>query len=137
MSKKEKILKKLKREMEDDPSKEMPDLDAYVAAQMELNELRKQYGIEPEQKEGKISHLISSFFERRDAREKVLVNRKRHLLLTIFLGWAGAHRFHAKQYLLGTLYLVFCWTGVSFAMTIIDLLEIIPIPPDEDGNILV
>lgn len=126
-----------KEKKQQDPMQEMANLDEFVAAQMELNELKKQQGIEPEKKEGSISHLISSFFQRRDAREKVLVNRKKHLKLAIFLGWLGAHRFHAKQYVLGTIYLLTCWTGFSFAMTIVDLVEIIPIPPDEDGNILV
>ena len=110
-------------------------IDDYLAADAELKALRKEHGIE--EKEGKISHLISSFFERRDAREKVLVNKKKHLLLALFLGWCGGHRFHAKQYVLGVLYLVFFWTGMPMAMTIIDLMQIIPIPADENGDILI
>lgn len=86
-------------------------------------------------KEGKLSHLISSYFERRDAREKVTVNKKKHLLLAIFLGWAGGHRFHARQWFLAWAYLLLCWTGISAAMTIVDILEIIPMPADENGNI--
>ena len=62
-------------------------IDDYLAADAELKALRKEHGIE--EKEGKLSHLISSFFERRDAREKVLVNKKKHLLLALFLGWCG------------------------------------------------
>ena len=41
-----------------------------------------------------------------------------------------------KQYLLGILYLATCWTGYSVAMSIIDLLIILPKKPDEDGYIL-
>ncbi|MGN0970101.1 MAG: TM2 domain-containing protein [Evtepia sp.] len=110
-------------------------IDDYLAADAELKALRKEHGIE--EKEGKLSHLISSFFERRDAREKVLLNKKKHLLLAIFTGWFGGHRFHAHQYVLGVLYLVFFWTGVPMAMTIIDLMQIIPIPADENGDILI
>lgn len=115
-------------------------LEEYYRAQCELEDLREQYGIEPpeeEKKEGKISHMVSSFFERRDAREKVCVNKKKHLKLAIFLGWAGAHRFHAKQKVLGIVYLLTCWSGFSVAMTIIDILEIIPIQADENGNIMI
>lgn len=116
-------------------TREKFDIDEYVALQRELNELRRDQGIEPEKKEGGISRLISSYFERKDAKEKVTVNKKKHLLLCIFLGWAGGHRFHARQYLLGIVYLLTCWSGFSIAMSIIDLLIIIPIPADENGNI--
>lgn len=126
-----------KKQSPKDPSQQMVNLDEYVAVQQELDELKKQYGMEPEHKEGRVSHFISSLFQRHDDREKVLVNRKKHLWLTFLLGWAGAHRFRAKQYVLGCFYLATCWTGFSIAMTIIDLVEMIPIPPDEDGNILI
>ena len=111
-------------------------LEEYLAAKAELEELRKEHGIEPENKEGPISRAISNFFDRRDAREQVKVNKKKDLLLCIFLGWAGAHRFYQKQYLLGFLYLAVCWSGYSVAMSIIDLLIIFPKQADEDGNIL-
>lgn len=117
---------------QNNPAEENIDLDEYASLQMELNELKHEQG-----KEGKISRLISSYFERKDAREKVCVNKKKHLLLAIFLGWAGAHRFHAKQNVLGIIYLLTCWVGFSTAMTVIDILEIIPIPADENGNILI
>lgn len=110
------------------------DIDEYIALQRELDELRRQNGLS---KEGRISHMISSFFERREGREKVLVNRKKLLLLAVFTGWMGGHRFYTKQYKLAVFYLLFFWTGVPMAMTIIDLLEFIPIPVDENGNILV
>lgn len=126
-----------KKQSPKDPSQQMVNLDEYVAVQQELDELKKQYGIEPEHKEGKISHLISSFFQRRDEREKVPVNKKKYLWLTFLLGWSGAHRFRTKQYLLGCIYLCTCWSGFSAAMSIIDLVEAIPKTPDEDGNILI
>lgn len=107
----------------------------YLDAQMELEQLQKEHGIEP--KEGKLSHAVSSFFERRENREKVLVSRKKLLLLAVFTGWMGGHRFYLHQYKLGVLYLLFCWTGVPMAMTIIDLMEFIPVPPDENGNVLI
>ena len=113
----------------------MANIEAYAAAQLELDELRRQQG--EESKEGKISSIISGFFKRREEREKVLLSRKKLLLLTVLLGWCGAHRFYSRQYLLAALYLLFFWTGIPLAMAIIDLLVYIPIPPDENGNILV
>jgi TM2 domain-containing membrane protein YozV len=107
----------------------------YLDAKQELEELQKQYGIE--QKEGRISGLISRIFNHRENRAKVKINRKKYLWMTVLGGWFGLHRFVAKQYVLGLLYLLLCWTGFPIAMTIIDLLIIIPLPPDENGDILV
>lgn len=111
-------------------------LEEYLAAKSELEELEKKYGLAEERKEGPISRAISNFFDRRDARELVKVNKKKDIWLCVLLGWAGAHRFYQKQYLLGFLYLAVCWSGYSVAMSIIDLLIIFPKQPDEDGNIL-
>lgn len=111
-------------------------VEEYLQAKNELDELRKQNGIEPENHEGPISRAISNFFDRREARELVKVNKKKDIWLCVLLGWAGGHRFYQKQYLLGFLYLALCWSGYSMAMSIIDLLIIFPKQPDEDGNIL-
>lgn len=110
------------------------DLDEYAALHRELEELKLQQG---QKKEGTVSRLISGFFRRQDERKKVSVNKKKHLLLAIFLGWAGVHRFQAKRWVLGSIYLLTCWSGFSVAMTIVDILEIIPMKPDENGNILI
>ncbi len=106
-----------------------------AAAQAELNALREQYGIAPEEKG--LKRLISNFFSWRETREKHPVKKKTLLWLAVLLGWCGGHRFYSKRYVLGALYLVFFWSGVPIAMTIIDLMEIIPIPADENGYIMV
>lgn len=104
--------------------------------QMELEETKRKYGIEDEpKKEGRISRAISGFFDRRDAREKQWVSKKKYMLLML-LGIFGAHRFYAKQYPTAVFYLVTCWCGISIAMTIIDVLVVIPMQPDENGYIL-
>lgn len=118
----------------DHPQEEHIDLDEYVALQRELDELKIKTG---EKKEGGITRLISSCFEKKESHEKVCISKKKHLLTAILLGWAGGHRFQAKQYGLGILYLLTCWSGFSMAMTIIDILIIIPMQPDENGNILI
>lgn len=106
-----------------------------VALEQELHDLKKEQGIE--EKEGKISRAISRFFERRDAKEALALSKKKYILLAVFTGWLGGHRFYAKQYVLAILYLVLFWTGFSIAMTIIDLLVVIPKEADENGMILI
>ena len=49
------------------------DLDEYVALERELDELERETGVRQEKG---LSRLISSFFERQDARERVLFNKK-------------------------------------------------------------
>lgn len=108
-----------------------------LLAQMELEELQRKYGVEDEPKrEGRISRAISGFFDRRDAREKQLVSKKKYMLLML-LGIFGAHRFYARQFPTALFYLATCWTGISTAMTVIDVLVVIPMQPDENGNILI
>lgn len=122
-----------------DPGKERVNYEEYMAAQAELSYLREKYGIEdPDaKKEGKISRMISSFFERQDARQKVLVSRKKFLWLLVLAGWCGGHRFYAHHYKVAIFYLLTCWTGMSIAMSIIDFLQFVPYPVDENGCILV
>ena len=115
------------------PQAEEPiNLDEYVALNRELHELQVEQGVK---KEGKISRMISGFFEKKENKPKIKISKKKHLWTAILLGWAGGHRFQAKQYGLGLLYLATCWSGFSMAMTIVDLLIIIPKPVDEDGCI--
>lgn len=116
---------------------ERVSFEEYYKLQQELEETKRQYGIEDEpKKEGRISHAISSFFEWRESREKHLLRKKTYILLAAFTGILGGHRFYARQYILGTLYVLLCWTGFSIAMTVIDFLVVIPMQPDENGNIL-
>ena len=96
-----------------------------------------ELGISGIRQEKGLSRLISSFFERQDARERVLVNKKKLMWVAFLLGWCGGHRFMLKQKWVGLLYLAFCWTSFPIAMTIVDFLQYIPMKPDENGNILV
>ncbi len=80
---------------------------------------------------------IDYLFALREKRQPVKVKRSTYLLVALFLGWCGGHRFMSKQYGLFILYLVLFWTGFPIAMTIIDLLIVIPIKADDDGYILI
>lgn len=115
--------------------KEEVTMEEYLAAKAELDAVREEYGVRP--REGRISRAISEFFNKRDVREQQKVNRKKYLLLALFTGWMGGHRFYARQWAVAVLYLVLFWTGFPLAMTIIDLLAAIPRKADKDGNICV
>ena len=110
------------------------DIDEYVALQRELDELQKEAGTYEEKG---LKRLISSYFERKDARDKILISKKKLLWTALLLGWCGGHRFMLKQRVLGFVYLAFCWTIFPICMTLVDIIEYIPMKPDENGNILV
>ncbi len=109
--------------------------DDYLALQQELDRTRKEYGVEV--KEGRISRMISNFFDKRENREPQPVLRKKYLLLALFTGWMGGHRFYARQYPTAILYLLLFWSGFPIAMTLIDLMVAIPKEADKDGKILI
>lgn len=119
--------------MRAESKKQEVTLEEMAAVQAELDEVRRAHGITVE--EGRLSGLISRFFDKRQERKKQLVNRKKYVLLAVFTGWMGGHRFYAKRYPLAILYLLLFWTGFPFAMTLVDLMAAIPIPADENGNI--
>lgn len=104
-------------------------------AQDELNRLKKEHGLEEEEKG--VKKLITKAFDKREAREKVLISKKKYMILAACLGFLGGHRFYAKQYTTAILYLLLCWTGISITMTIIDLMIVVPMEKDENGCILI
>ena len=114
---------------------ESVSMKEYLDASMELEKLRKENGIEVEEKG--ISKWITRFFNYKENRQKVALSKKKYLWVMLLLGWCGGHRFMAKQYVLGVVYLLLCWTGFSVAMTLIDLLIAIPLEADENGMVLV
>lgn len=68
---------------------------------------------------------------------KVAVNRKTYIRLAWTCGWfCGSHRFYSHRPILGVLYLLFFWTGIPFAMTLVDLMIALPMKPDENGKII-
>lgn len=110
------------------------EVEEFLALQAELDELKAQRG--ETRSEGRVSRAISAFFDRREAREKQVLNKKKYILLAVFTGWMGGHRFYAKQWPTAILYLLFFWCGFPAAMTIVDLMIVIPMKANENGNIL-
>ena len=60
-----------------------------------------------------------------------------YIALCLFLGGLGAHKFYAGKWLMGLLYLVFCWTYVPAILSVIDLLVAIFKRADRYGKISV
>ena len=101
--------------------------------EQDLIDLKRERGIE--QKESWRTRL-GAFLARRSAGPKK-VKRRTYIRLALCCGWlCGAHRFYTGHHLLGALYLIFCWTGIPVAMTLIDLMVALPMQPDEEGMIL-
>lgn len=57
------------------------------------------------------------------------MNKKtKTLLLCLFLGWLGIHKFYENKTFTGLLYVAFSWTGVPALLSLIDLVVIILTP---------
>ena len=63
------------------------------------------------------------------------VNKKTYILLAIFTGFMGGHRFYEKRYVVAAFYLLFFWTFVPLTMVVIDLMIVIPKETDSQGMI--
>lgn len=107
------------------------DMGKLAALEDELNRLKEENNIET--KRGFFLRFIDDVVSKY---EKKTVSRKKYIRLAISIGWfTGAHRFYAGQKIRGLLYLLFFWTGIPFAMTLIDLMIVLPMKADENGCI--
>ena len=121
--------------MKQKSNKEYVDPKQFIELEEELSRLKKEHGIYEKPKWWvtvgyNIVHAMTK-------RQPVSLSRKKYVWLGILLGFVGAHRFYAKQYVLGVLYLLFFWTGIPFAMALIDLMIVLPMKADEYGKILI
>ena len=60
----------------------------------------------------------------------VHARRSKGLALTLcfFLGWMGAHKFYLKEYLSGSLYLIFFWTLIPLVGAVVDFILLLLTP---------
>ena len=65
------------------------------------------------------------------------VNKVIYIVLAVFLGSFGIHKFYARKTGVGILYLVFCWTGIPQILAIIGAILTLLKPADQNGNVLV
>ncbi len=115
-----------------------------AAAEEELKQVKAEYGIKDDyyidrhgNRRKKRKNPIAMYFDHQDNRVKVTVPKRTYILLLLFTGWAGGHRFYVKMWPTAILYLALCWTGFSMAMSVIDLMVVIPMKKDENGMITI
>lgn len=65
------------------------------------------------------------------------VSKGLYIMLCLFLGGVGIHKFYAGKWFQGLLYLAFCWTGVPVVLSVFDLLGAIFKRADRYGQISV
>ena len=109
------------------------DFSALAQAEDELHRLKVEAGIEDRQ--AWPVRLINRYYDWKENRQLHQVNKKIYLLLNIFLGWCGMHRFYEKRWILGLFYLALCWSGFPAMLAATDLFIVIPKKPDENGMI--
>lgn len=80
---------------------------------------------------------VDQYLDWKENRPRHLVRKKTYLLLTVFLGWMGGHRFYEKRWKLGLFYLLLCWTGFPLTLTVVDFMIAAVMPSDGDGRILI
>ena len=61
--------------------------------------------------------------------------RKTYLLLMLFTGWCGGHRWYQGRRVLALLETLFCWTGIPLILLVTDFMEVFPVQADEEGYI--
>lgn len=61
------------------------------------------------------------------------VSKGLYIALCLFLGGVGIHKFYAGKWLAGILYALFCWTGLSVVLALIDLIIAVFKSSDDQG----
>lgn len=113
--------------------KEPVSLRRMLELEQELEELKREQGVEmPQPGWVKAGDWIVDH-----VREPQRIEYKKYLMLALTCGWfCGAHRFYSGHTIQGVLYLLLSWTGVSFAMTVVDVMILyLKCRPDEEGMV--
>lgn len=71
---------------------------------------------------------------KKERKSKVLINKYLYIFLAFFLGYMGAHKFYARKFKLGILYLLFFWTYIPMVISWIELVIAIGINTDDNGK---
>lgn len=65
----------------------------------------------------------------------VRVNKYLYIILAVLFGVFGAHRFYARKFKSGILYLLFCWTLIPEIFALFDTIKACGMLRDENDNI--
>lgn len=63
------------------------------------------------------------------------VNKVIYILLAVFLGSFGIHKFYAGKPIQGLLHILFCWTAIPQVLAIISAVLTLFKPADANGNV--
>ena len=63
------------------------------------------------------------------------VNKVIYILLAVFLGSFGIHKFYAGKPIQGLLHILFCWTAIQHVLAIISAVLTLFKPADANGNV--
>lgn len=67
----------------------------------------------------------------------MFVNKGMYIMLCLFLGGIGLHKFYAGKWFTGLLYVAFCWTWLPAILALFDLLVAMFKTPNQYGQITV
>lgn len=62
------------------------------------------------------------------------VNKVIYILLAVFLGSFGIHKFYAGKSFQGIMHILFCWTAIPHILAIISAILTLFRPADENGK---
>lgn len=66
-----------------------------------------------------------------------MVHKGLYIILALFLGGVGIHKFYAGKFFQGFLYLALCWTGIPLVLSLFDTIGGLFRRADSNGNIYV
>jgi len=113
-------------------TKETYDVADFVAAETELQELKEKYNISSEEKKPLWKKIGDKYAAYKDSIKPVTISKKKYCLTTLFFGWLGVHQFMTGKKVAGVLYLLVSWTGISFAMSVLDIFYAVFLKADEN-----
>ena len=67
----------------------------------------------------------------------MFVKKSMYIMLCLFLGGLGIHKFYAGKWFTGLLYVAFCWTWIPVILALFDLLGAMFKRTNEYGQIRV
>lgn len=107
----------------------------FIDAEAELQELKQKYHVEDNKKQSLWKRLGDQYVALKDNKKPVTIQKKKYCLTALFLGWLGVHQFMIGRKITGILYLITCWTGISFALSVLDIFQAAFLKGDENNLI--
>lgn len=111
------------------------DMTELIAAEEELSRLKNEEGLNVKTSFWK--KCIDKIIEITERRQPVAISKKKYCLVALFGGILGIHQFMVGRKIMGVIYLLLAITGISFAMSILDILYALFLKTDESKLITI